>query len=126
MLQAFNLILCCVFSGAGNVAKQERVTSLGMDSLLPDVALQQHRLMQQYLDAEAGCHAHLEQVAAVRDKVQSVTSVAEASAALGAEAIQQPGEAKGQGQLLLRVPLSLSSPLHTLPCAAGCDGILLS
>lgn len=59
-----------------------------MERLLPDVDLQQRRLMQQYLDAELSQRAHLDQVAAVREKVQAVTR--DAAAALASVAADAP------------------------------------
>lgn len=47
-----------------------------MDSLLDDVALQRHRLMQQYLEAESAGLSHLDQVDSIRSKVATVTVAA--------------------------------------------------
>lgn len=60
---------------SGIEAKQKHVSILGMDRLLPDVAVQQRRLLQHYLDAEATQLSHLQQVAEVRSRVEVCSAV---------------------------------------------------
>ena len=64
---------------AGLADKQRDMSRLGMEGLLPDVAMQRHRLMQQYLDAECASQEHLQQVADVRHKVDAVAAQASAA-----------------------------------------------
>ena len=61
---------------AGLAVRSQHVTRLGMDTLLDDVALQRHRLMQQHLEAEAALQGHLDQVTAAHSKVDSILGLA--------------------------------------------------
>ena len=69
MLLLINHTFCLY---AGLTEKSKHVSSLGMDNLLDDVALQRHRLMRQYMDAESASLTHLEQVEAVTAKVAAI------------------------------------------------------
>ena len=59
----------CGVLNAGLAEKSKHVTSLGMVTLLDDVALQHHRLLRQYLEAESASLNHFEQVEKVGVKV---------------------------------------------------------
>jgi hypothetical protein len=61
---------------AGLADKQSKMSRLGMEVLLPDVALQRHRLMHQYLDAECASQHHIQQVAEVCHKLEAVVEQA--------------------------------------------------
>lgn len=60
----------------GLTKKLEHVTSLGMDTLLEDVATQRQRLLQQYSEAEAASMTHLDQVEQIWRKVTTIRSQA--------------------------------------------------
>jgi len=76
------LVMDEMYAGSTGLAEKQRdMSRLGMEGLLDDVALQRHRLMQQYLDAEGHSQHHLQQVAEVCSKVEAVVEQASAAAA---------------------------------------------
>ena len=68
--------------------RSKHVTSLGMVTLLDDVALQHHRLLRQYQEAESASLRHFDQVEDVRRKV--------------AATLDQASQTKGESCKLLR------------------------
>lgn len=69
-------LIFCASELSGLADKQSKMSRLGMEVLLPDVALQRHRLMHQYLDAECASQHHIQQVAEVCHKLEAVVEQA--------------------------------------------------